>query len=127
MRVGVLQPGDKTELFAMTTQDMSPGANAPAVKVSSKELQFPVVQHPQNAPLRPTAQEAGWIAFGAFYLALILAGLGVKVFSLMGVRFALVTPEKATPPFTAAPPVAVVPAAPLTATAQAAWQRPKVS
>lgn len=133
MRVGALQPGGKAEFFALTTQDMSPDGAGPAVKVTAKDQTFPVVVHPQNAPLQPSLRDAGWIAFGAFYLALILSGLGVMMLSLMGVRFAVVTagtkaPAAATAPsvsVSSAPaPAPVQPPLQLTAAELKAWQRP---
>ncbi|MHB1204079.1 MAG: hypothetical protein ACYCZX_00815 [Rhodospirillaceae bacterium] len=126
MRVGALPPGGKTELFALTTQDMSPGGAGPAVKVSSRDQVFPVVVHAQDAPSRPTLQDAGWIAFATFYLALILSGLGFMALKLMGVRFAVVTAGgKISAPVAAAPPVSPVPApVQMTAAEAKAWQRP---
>ena len=124
MRVGTLAPGAKAEFFAMTTLDLSPGAEGPRVKVTAKDLMFPITAHAPDAPLRPTLREAGWIAFGTIYLALILAGLGVKLLSLMGVRFNVATAggEKASPGAGNAP--AFPAPAPLTAAEMKAWQRP---
>ena len=126
MRVGALAPGAKAELFVLTTQDMSPGAEAPAVKVTAKDQTFPVTVHAQNAPLRPTLRDAGWIAFAALYLALILAGVVVGMLSLMGVRFAVVVAGRKPMPIASEPPASAVftPPAPLSDAELKAWQRP---
>lgn len=81
LRFGTLAPGDKSDLFVLTTEDMSPGVGVPKVKVTAKDVSFPVVIHMLDAPARPTPQDLKWIAFAVFYTALILAGLGVKLFS----------------------------------------------
>lgn len=86
LRFGTLGPKEKIDLAVLTTQDMSLGGEGPKVKVSAKDQQFPVIVHPQDAPLWPGLPDLKWIAFAVVYLALILAGLGMAILSLAGVR-----------------------------------------
>ena len=127
LRLGTLGPKENIDLAVLTTQDMSLGGEGPKVKVSAKDQQFPVVVHAQDAPLWPGLPDLKWIAFAVVYLALILAGLGMAIFSLSGARRA--TPaaavKAASPPVRShpVPPPAVAPA-PLSVAQLKAWQRP---
>lgn len=126
LRFGVVGPGEKADLFVLTTDDMSPGAGGPRVKVSARDQTFPVIVHALNAPERPTREDLRWIAFAVVYLALIFAGLGIKAFSLAGMRWVPVA-KKAVPG--AAPaPLSLTPVAPVVQPPgdPAAWQRPRI-
>lgn len=125
LRFGAIGPGEKADLFVLTTEDMSPGAGGPRVKVSAKDQTFPVVVHSLDSPARPTPEDLRWIAFAVVYLALIFAGLGMKAASLAGMRWVPAV-SKAAPSAVAMPilPTPIVqearpPADP------AAWQRRK--
>jgi hypothetical protein len=138
LRIPAIKPGEKSEFYILTTQDMSPGGTGPRVQVSSKDQAFPIVVHAQGAPVQPTLKAVGWIAFATLYVALIVAGLGVKALSLTGVRFGLLTPARAAehvseqaapapaPAFETPAPVPARPAAPpRTETELKAWQGPR--
>ncbi|MBX7200183.1 MAG: hypothetical protein K1X51_12515 [Rhodospirillaceae bacterium] len=122
LRFGTLAPGEKSDLFVLTTEDMSPGASGPKVKVTAKDVSFPVAVHALDAPARPTPEDLKWIAFAVIYAALILAGLGVKMFSFLGPapsqQAAKISSRVASAP-AASMPVFQPPANP------AAWRRPE--
>ena len=124
VRLAAVGPGEKTDLFVLTTEDLSPGSAGPRVKVTAKDQTFPVIVHALDAPLRPTQRDIGWAAFGVVYLALILAGLGVKAFSLTGVRTAPPAADtKGSGRAIFSPPPVPAPVQ-LSAAELKAWQRP---
>ena len=130
LRIPVIKPGEKNDFYVLTTQDMSLGGTGPRVQVSSKDQTFPIVVHAQDAPLQPTTQAAGWIAFATLYATLILGGLSVKMLSFMGLRFGVLTENMAVAaalPGTVTPTPAQAPRSdmPRSAAELKAWQGPK--
>jgi hypothetical protein len=122
MQIPAVAPGEKLDLFVLTTEEIGAGAAAPLVKVSSRGQPFPIaVRAPETREAK--LKSAGWIAFGTLYAALILGGLFVKGLSLTGVRLMLLKPERkpaARAAGTAAPPAPLV-RAPVE---DGAWRRP---
>jgi hypothetical protein len=123
MQIPAMAPGEKLDLFVLTTEEVGPGAAAPIVKVSSKNQPFPINVHaPETADAK--LKFAGWVAFGTFYAALILGGLFAMTLALFGVRIGFRVPRKkpaARTPESSVVPRATPAAPPVEA---AAWRRP---
>lgn len=124
VRLAAVGPGEKLDLFVLTTEDLSPGGAGPHVKVTAKGQTFPVIVHALDAPLRPTPRDIGWTAFGVVYLALIFAGLGVKAFSLTDARTAPPTADTMASGRAIFSPAPVSAPVQLTDAELKSWQRP---
>lgn len=137
LRFGALGAGEKSDLFVLTMEDLSPGSGGARVKVSAKDVaSFPVVVHSLDTPARPSEKDLRWIVFGVVYLSLILAGLGTKAaLTLAGMRPAPAVmeaspnaaPEPAPSPRVQPARTAVVapPPPPPPPAEPRVWQRPK--